>query len=114
MEMPIGFNGYPTGNIDTPPLCIILPGTLMVNFGGFVQGKPVALQIHLIGKTGPGTYTIAPQTAATALLGSATFGGLGTGKVTIAADGHSGSVNLAFKEATGTETILGKFGCANA
>lgn len=110
----LGFNANPAGNLATPPVCIILPGTLMVNFGGFVQGRPVALQIHLIGKTGPGTYTIAPQTVASALFISATSGGLsGTGKVIIAADGHSGSVNLVFKETTGTETISGPFGCAN-
>ena len=112
-SLDVGFNG-PVGNLATPPVCIILPGTLMVNFSGFVQGRPVVLQIHLIGKTGRGTYTIAPQTVASALFISATSGGLsGTGKVTIAADGHSGSVNLAFKEATGTETISGRFGCAN-
>lgn len=109
-----GKNAHPVGNLATPPVCIILPGAFMMNFGGMVGGTPVALQVHLIGKTGPGTYTIAPLTAASAMFISSASGALsGTGKVTIAANGHSGSVNLVFKEATGTETISGPFGCAN-
>lgn len=112
-SLDFGFNAKPAGILTTSPVCVIQPSTLTVYFAGLVQGSTVGLQIHLIGKTGPGTYTIAPLTVASALFMSPAHGRLsGTGTITIAADERSGSIDLAFKDATGTETIRGTFGCA--